>query len=488
MSLRPKPKPRKVRLYNAGDLRARGEEAALAGRSSLVTFRRIIRPDMILGWFPEQISLELHRFFQALVAGKRPKLAIMAPPQHGKSWAAEDLIAYVAGQNPDLKTIYASYSEDLGSRLNQNLRRTIESPRYRGIFGNTRIGSQGWQMNSGLIEYAGHRGSFRNTTVGGGITGQEMHLGVIDDPVKDRAEAQSKTIRDSTWDWFVDVFMTRAAANSGLLIIMTRWHVDDLLGRLIRKEPKLRTLVYPAAAEKDDGFRRQGEALFPELKPLDFLLERKGLMSRGSWEAEYQQHPIIVGGGFFPIEKLRILPVFDRSQIAQAVRAWDKAGTAGGDGDYTAGVLMHKMRDGTFVIENVTRGRWSALEREQRIKQLAQSDRAGFGRRYVDYRVAIEQEPGSGGKESAEATIRNLAGFSVVADRVTGSKEVRAEPFAAQVQGGNVSLVAGSWVDDFLEEAESWPNGRYKDQIDAAAMAFNYLTNTPTLDYSIAFA
>jgi phage terminase large subunit-like protein len=134
-------------------------------------------------------------------------------------------------------------------------------------------------------------------------------------------------------------------------------------------------LIYPAIAVKDDGFRREGEPLFPALKPRGFLLEQKNMMSMASWEAEYQQNPIIPGGGIFPIDKLSIAPVFDRNQIAKSVRGWDKAGTAGGDGAYTAGVLMHKMRDGSFVIENVTRGRWSALEREQIITQLAERDR-----------------------------------------------------------------------------------------------------------------
>lgn len=93
------------------------------------------------------------------------------------------------------------------------------------------------------------------------------------------------------------------------------------------------------------------------------------------------------------------------------------------------------------------------------------------------YEVWIEQEPGSGGRESAENTIRNLAGFRVYADKVTGSKQVRAEPFAAQVQGGNVFLVAGSWITDFLDECETWPHGPYKDQVDAAAGAFNRLAS-----------
>jgi hypothetical protein len=343
----PEPKPGTIRLFNTADLYARADEAAVAARSSFVAFRRIIRPDMLWGWWVEQISLELEHFYAAMVAGKRPRLAIMTPPQHGKSSAAEDFAAWVAGKNPDLKTIYASYSDGLGTQRNANLRRLIRTPRYRHIFGNTNIGSTGWRMNSSVIEYVGHSGSFRNTTVGGPITGMEQNLGVIDDPVKGRAEAMSKTIRDGTWNWFSDDFRTRFAADNALLVVMTRWHDDDLVGRLMRKQ-KIRKLIYPAIAVKDDGFRRQGEALFPALKPLDFLLEQKNMMSMASWEAEYQQNPIIPGGGIFPIDKLSIVPVFDRSQIAKSVRAWDKAGTAGGDGAYTAGVLMHKMNDGTF--------------------------------------------------------------------------------------------------------------------------------------------
>jgi hypothetical protein len=140
--------------------------------------------------------------------------------------------------------------------------------------------------------------------------------------------------------------MTRFAALSGMIILMTRWHVDDLLGRYLKlkKESEVRIVQFPAIAETDEPHRRAGEALFPALKPLDFLLERKNVMSKASWESEYQQNPIITGGGIFPIEKLGIVPVFDRSQIAQTARGWDKAGTAGGDGAFTAGVLAQDGR------------------------------------------------------------------------------------------------------------------------------------------------
>ena len=153
-----------------------------------------------------------------------------------------------------------------------------------------------------------------------------------------------------------------------------------------------------------------------------------------------QQNPIVVGGGIFPVEKLRIIRVFDRSKIKKSIRAWDKSATAGGGA-------------------------------------TAAADTHSLPHRYA-YEIIIEQEPGSGGKESFELTVRNLAGYIVYADKVTGSKLVRAEPLAAQVQAGNVFLIAGDHVDAFRDEMEMFPSGLHDDQVDAAAMAFARLADS----------
>ena len=450
------------------------EAACGKARDSFAHFRRLMRPEMRWGWWTEEVAEHLQQFYEDLVAGRRPKLALSAPPQHGKSWTIDDFIAWVAGKNPDLKTIFASYSEELGERANREIERMMRHPHYAATFPGTQIGVAGWQCNTGLIEYAHHAGCFRNTTVLGAVTGLELNLGVIDDPVKGRAEASSKLARDRTWSWFTDDFLSRFAADAGLLVIMTRWHVDDLLGRALPKFREFKVLRYPALAEHDEAHRRQGQPLFPRLKPLDFLLDQNKALTQASWESLYQQHPIVVGGGQLPIEKLKIIPVFDRNKAIHSIRYWDKAATEDSDdAAYTAGVLMHKMTDGCYVIEDIARGRWSALDREERIKALTAAD----AKACLSYEVIIEQEPGSGGKESAESTIRNLAGYRISADRVTGRKEVRAEPFAAQVQGGNVWLCAGDWVHAFRDECETWPYGKFKDQVDAAAGAFNKLAS-----------
>jgi hypothetical protein len=154
---------------------------------------------MVTGWWPQHVAKHLQKVYKDLETGKRPKLAITAPPQHGKSMSVTEFIAWVAGRNPDLKTIFASYSDTLGERTSLGLQRIFEQPNYKKIFGRTRVGLPCWKFTSDLIEYCDFRGSFRHTTSLGAVTGLELHLGVIDDPVKGRAEAFSKTIRDRTF-------------------------------------------------------------------------------------------------------------------------------------------------------------------------------------------------------------------------------------------------------------------------------------------------
>lgn len=449
------------------------ELAQAEARESFWAYRQYMRPTMLKGWWQRQVAWELQRFYEDLIAGKRPYLLLEAPPQHGKSWQVTDFISWMAGKNPDSKCIYASYSDDLGKRANTQLQRLFDTQKFAQTFPETHISqanasAPGQTRNSEFLEYLGREGSFRNTTILGQITGQGLDLGVVDDPLKGRKEASSKPNRDNIWNWFTDDFFTRFSDKAGMIMMLTRWHLDDPAGRFIEAFPETRVCAYPAIATKDERFRCEGEALFPEHKSLEFLQQRKKGMTKGSWESLYQQNPIVVGGGLFPIEKFEILPVApNKKDVRKSVRYWDKAGTEDG-GAYTCGVLLHDMKDGTTVISDVRRGQWSALERETRMKQTAEIDRGVWG--LVE--VWVEQEPGSGGLESAERTIRNLRGFVVKKDKVTGSKEYRAEPYAAQVQGGNVYLVAGAWNDDFMDEHEEFPASKFKDQVDAAAGAF----------------
>lgn len=437
-----------------------------------------VNPKIKKGWWQKDAANHLQKFYDDLVSGNRPILVIEAPPQHGKSELIVVFISWLAGKHPDYRTIYTSFSERLGVRANLKLQRLYDSPVYRRIFPDTKIptvSSTSAARSRDLLEYVEKLGYFRNTTVLGSITGEGLDLGVIDDPLKGREAANSEVIRDKVWDWFTDDFFTRFSEQAGLLAILTRWHVDDPIGRLISSKSGVKVLKYPALADEgaklmphDPRKPESGEALFPEHKSAEFLQERKVVMARARWLSLYQQSPIQEGGGMFKVSMFKIVDTVPA--LRKTVRYWDKAGTDGG-GCNTAGVKMAQTADGQWIVLDVVKGQWSALERERRIRQTAELD--GFG-----VEVWTEQEPGSGGKESAENTVRNLAGYVIKVERVTGDKALRAEPYSAQVEAGNILLLNKSWTKDFIDEHENAPHGTFKDQWDAAGGAFNKLASS----------
>ena len=172
----------------------------------------------------------------------------------------------------------------------------------------------------------------------------------------------------------------------------------------------------------------------------------------------------------FKVDKIKIEPLMPPlNQIEHTVRAWDKAGTTNA-GDYTVGVKMSRLSGNRWFISDVVRGRWSTNEREQIIRNTAEKDG-------TNVEIWMEQEGGSGGKESAEATIRNLAGYKVYAERPTGDKTFRADPFSVQVNNGGVSMLDGTFKNDVLEELRYFPYGNHDDICDAAGLAFNKLVS-----------
>ena len=305
-----------------------------------------------------------------------------------------------------------------------------------------------------------------------------------DDPhnVKD---VESDTVRNSTLQWWDEVMSTRAndPKRSARVIIMQRSHEDDLTGHILAKEGiDYVHLCLPARYEPgqlktvtpldfQDPRTEPGELLNPERYDEESLSVLELELGEYATAGQLQQNPHPRGGGMFKIENFVLINEFSAKDALHSVRYWDKAGSTQDYSKRTAGTLMHRMRDGSFVVSDVVKGKWTSTDRERIIKQTAELD----GHK-VD--IWVEQEPGSGGKESAEGTVRNLAGFSCRADRVTGSKEVRADQYAAQVGISNVKLLNREWTKNFMTEHESFPTGKYSDQVDSASGAFNHLWKT----------
>lgn len=441
----------------------------IQARASFWAFRQHINPKLKKSWWPKEVAYELQQFWSDYQEGLRPKLVIMAPPQHGKSTAVIDWLAWIAGQSNNEKIIYSSFSDRLGVRANLQIRRIINSDKYSGVFPATKIGAK---CTQDYFEYEDSEGYFRNTTVRGSVTGESLDIGVIDDPIKGRIEANSETVRNTAWEWFTDDFSTRFSDQGALLIILTRWHIDDPVGRLLAIDKDVKVLKYQAIAEKDEKNRKQGEALFKEHKSLSFLNSIKKRMFPGSWESLYQQSPIIKDGDVFKPDCIEII---DKIPVTckQFVRAWDLGATT--KGDWTVGVKMTRLED-RWIIVDIVRMRGGPHEVRQTVLSAAKRDKPKC-------KVRLPQDPGQAGKSQAASFIAMLSGFSVKADPVTGDKETRAEPFAGQVNTGNVAMLRGDWNAAFIDELRSFPNGKYDDQVDAAADAFNDLTDLIEIDY-----
>jgi predicted phage terminase large subunit-like protein len=441
-------------------------------RADFLAYRKTINPKIKWGWWQEEIAVKLQEFYDDLIAGKRPKLVIQAPPQHGKSVQIIDFISWVAGKHPELRTIYTSFSERLGIRANLRLQRLYDSVVYQEIFPRTRINKSGpmgpsgqYLRNREILEYVDSEGFFRNTTVRGSITGESLDLGVIDDPIRGRSDANSETIRDAAWDWFTDDFFTRFSEEAGLLAILTRWHIDDPIGRLIERYPDVKVLSYAAIAEVDEPHRKKGEALFPEHKSIEFLREREKIMDSGNWLALYQQRPTAAEGELFKPDQIQVIDALPYGHI-QWVRGWDLASTT--DGDFTAGGKLGRLPDGRFVIGDMVRLRVGPDERDAAMVNTASQDG-------VSTKISIPQDPGQAGKTQVLYLTRELVGYPVTTSPESGDKVTRAEPFAAQVNVGNVVMLRGSWNNALIDEMRMFPNGSFDDQIDSLSRAFSHL-------------
>ena len=441
--------------------------------------------------FPQYTADPVHQLIAGhldrVVGGEIQRLMIFAPPQHGKSeLASVRLPAYWLGRRPDDPVILSSYGASLAYSKSRQARQIVESSEYANVFPGARTRSDSRAVDH--WEMAGHRGGLLAVGVGGPVTGHGAMLGLIDDPFENWEQAQSQVIRDKVWDWWRTTYRTRIWERGVIVLIMTRWHEDDLAGRLIAEQgDQWAILRLPAVAETqeerdfnnkriglpaglpDPLGRAPGEALAPRRYSKAALDSLKRDVGELGWWSEYQGVPRAPEGTRIKRHMLEIVEMAPYQ--ARRVRYWDKAGTDGG-GKRTAGVLLVEGPNRIWYIEDVVTGQWEAAEREKTIKQTAQMDAERYDK---EVEIGIEQEPGSGGKESAQNTVKMLAGYPVFVDRVTGEKSTRWEPFIAQVQAGNVKMVRGLWNQIYLDELTAIPNGTFKDQIDASSGGFNHL-------------
>lgn len=465
------------------------EESIVAelGRRSLLDFTCVTHTEYEVNWHHEVLSAVL----DDVLEGREQFVMVFMPPQNGKSeLVSRRFPAYALGKNPRLRIAGASYNQDLADSMSADVQAIMGTAEYQQIFPETRLAAvaraQGdrTKAKQTITEFrvVGKRGGYRAVGVDTSLTGRTVDIGIIDDPIKNRKEAESKTYRDNVWEWFKSTFSTRFFGEGGrIILLMTRWHQDDLAGRLLKlaaddpSAPQWTVIRFPAVATSDDAapydHRKKGDPLWPAKYPLTELRRRKSMSGTYDWNALYQQNPTPPEGTIFKREWFEI--VVGMPAKARRCRAWDKAGTDG-DGDYSAGGRLSMTDDGIVYVEHVIRGQWSSGTRNKVMKQTADLDAQQFGVGVVTQR--IEREPGSGGKESGEISVKEFAGHDVKTYGPVTDKVTRARPFAAQCEAGNVRLVAGPWNTEYLDELCNFPNGEHDDQVDISSDAFNELT------------
>lgn len=441
-------------------------------------YRKLINPKLKIGWWQKEIAENLQQFLVDLLAGLRPVLIIQAPPQHGKSVQIIEFISWVAGKYPDFRTIYTSFSERLGIRANLKLQRIYDSAIYKEIFPETKINSSNVVTVSGqflrnreILEYVNKEGFFRNTTVRGSITGESLDIGVIDDPIKGREEANSEKIRDKTWEWFADDFFTRFSEEAGLLAILTRWHLDDPIGRLIETAPKNMTVLkYSAIATENEKHRRIGEPLFPNHKSLEFILERKKVLGAASFEALYQQSPVITGGDIFKEENFQYFT--NPRRYKRIVLSWDTAYKPGEFNDPSVCGVWGEHEYG-YDLLHVYRERVAYPKLKKDAISLANEwiNKKHLFAAHILFTILIEDK-GSG--QSLIQDLRHETKFNIVAIEPEGDKVTRAHVCTPQFEAGKVFLLKGAtWLEDYMKELLAFPNAIHDDQVDMTSQFLN---------------
>jgi len=447
-------------------------------------------------WHIQYLCNELEKIAENVAANK-PKeydLIINIPPGMTKTIICSIMYpAWVWSKWFHLRFITGSYSIALSLESAEYSRDLIRSDKFKAVYPELAIkDDKDTKSNFKIVKKINsvHGKNYKNqilnggnrysTSVGGTLTGFHAHIQIVDDPL-DPKRAVSEVELQKANHWCEQTLSTRKTDKkvTVLIMIMQRLHQDDPSGHMLNKtDKKIKHICLPGELKNFEQYVSPPELVlkYSENGLLDSnrlgwkeLEEMETDLGQYGYAGQVGQNPVPPGGGMFKVDHFIItqsIPV--PNDVLKTIRYWDKAATQDG-GAYTVGVKIAQLKNKHWIVLDVKRGQWGTNEREKIIKETAVAD----GKNVV---IWIEQEPGSGGKESAEATIRNLAGWSCYSEHPTGDKVFRADPYSVQVNNGGFLLLQGLWNKDFIEEHRFFPFSTYKDQVDAAAGAFNQLT------------
>ena len=452
-------------LLKERELRTLRAEQARRNMAAFVSFTK---EDYIHNPFSTAVCEALDVFLEDVVAGLRPVLVLQAPPQHGKSeLVSRRFPPYALGRYPNLRIAAASYGADLARDMNRDVQRIMMEDTYRAVFPESALNPrrtvtiEGQALrNAERFDILGHRGYYVCTGVGGPLTGKSVDVGVIDDPIKNQEEARSDTIKRAILSWYNTVFLTRLSRLSGHIIMATSWAVDDLSATVIKKNPKARHLKFPAIDQ-------DGNALVPELHPIDKLLETKASLTPSEWSALYMQSPVREGGNIFQEGWIKrwnksTLP----AHFDEVIQSWDMTFKATDGSDYVVGQVWGRKGVNYFLLHQV-RDRMGFTMSKAAVKTMSAQFPQCTG-------VLIEDK--ANGPAVMDALKEDVPGLIPI--EPDGSKVARAHAVTSLWAGGNVFIPeddAFPWVTDFVAELVSFPASGHDDQVDSMTQALRHL-------------
>ena len=456
-------------------------------RRSLLPFVMRFEHEYQAGWVHKVIARELMEFSEQVARRESPRLMITMPPRHGKSMLASQYWpAWHLGRFPHHEFINTSYAQSLQMDFSRKIQELVKSEDYHHLFGNLGVtkGNEAVERWS-LYDFDKEKrtgGGILAAGVGGPITGRGAHIFLIDDPVKNRDEAESPTIRETAKSWYSSTAYTRLAPGAGIVVIQTRWHDDDLSGYLLsemreaEKEmaaadgewpedaDRWRCVDFPAIATSDEKYRSTGEALHPERYDLKALRKIKRTQAPRDWAALYQQNPQVEEGAYFQKKYFKMFKT--KPPYLDIYCAGDLAISKKESADWSVFYVVGKDHDGQLYFLEEYRGRWDAMEIIETIFKIH--------RKYNPRKFGLEKGQISLTLDTfLKRRMREEEIYDLFLEELPPGKqdkELRARTIQGLMSLGHVWWPEGAlWVDDAMNELLRFPSGVKDDRVDAAA-------------------
>lgn len=434
-------------------------------RRDLLHFIKRTMPQYNANWVHRELADALIQFYADVQARKSPRLVIALPPRFGKSELSSIRFpAWALGKDPSLEVVLASYAANLSDEFSKKTRELLRDDDYSLVFPDTKLHKD---MASVDAWKTTKMGGYVSVGVGGGLTGKGSHILIIDDSLKDRAEAESESTKNGVWDWYRSVAYTRLHPGGGVIVIGTRWATDDLTGRILENAEESgenwRILSYPAIAEEDDARRKVGEALHPERYDIDALNRIRRTLGERDWASLYQQRPVPESGNLFKREMFKPYKEHPPLHELGVFACWDLS--TGRGTDYSVGVVAGIDVNNDLYILDLVRGKFQSLDLCEKIFETHEKwnlQRTGIEIGQIEASIA-----------PILSKMMNERKKFITIDKLKpgrANKVARSMSIIARMEQGKVLFpVDAQWFSYYQTELMNFPAYKNDDAVDATA-------------------